>query len=128
MRKSSLTKVVSFAAAVSLAGIACADANLTLPEGFTATVAQEGLGAGRHLVVAPNGDVYLASRNGLVAMRDSNGDGTLDKTVPFGDVKGTEVRLYKNWLYVSDDVGVYRYALKQGDLAPTGKKETVVAG
>jgi len=78
---------------VSLAGIACADANLTLPEGFTATVAQEGLGAGRHLVVAPNGDVYLASRNGLVAMRDSNGDGTLDKTVPFGDVKGTEVRL-----------------------------------
>jgi glucose/arabinose dehydrogenase len=78
--------------------------------------------------VAPNGNVYLAGRNGLVAMRDTNGDGTLDKTQPFGDVKGTEVRLYKDWLYASDDVGVYRYALKKGELVPSGARETVVAG
>jgi glucose/arabinose dehydrogenase len=132
MRKSPLTSVVSISIVAALAStIACnafADANLTLPAGFTATVAQEGLGAGRHLVVAPNGDVYLAGRNGLVAMRDTNGDGTLDKTQPFGDVKGTEVRLYKDWLYASDDVGVYRYALKKGELAPGGAKQTVVAG
>jgi glucose/arabinose dehydrogenase len=36
-------------------------------------------------------------------------------------VKGTEVRVFKNWLYVSDDVGVYRYALKKGELAPHGR-------
>jgi glucose/arabinose dehydrogenase len=128
MRKNPLAQVVSFALAVSLAGIACADAELTLPDGFTATVAQEGLGTARHLVVAPNGNVYLAGRNGLVAMRDTNGDGTLDKTQPFGDVKGTEVRLYKDWLFASDDVGVYRYALKKGELVPSGARETVVAG
>jgi len=128
MRKNPLAQVVSFALAVSLAGIACADAELKLPDGFTAAVAQEGLGAARHLVVAPNGDVFLAGRNGLVAMRDTNGDGTLDRTQPFGDVKGTEVRLYKEWLYASDDVGVYRYRLKKGELAPSGAKETVVAG
>jgi glucose/arabinose dehydrogenase len=126
MRMPSLAKVVSVAA-VSLAGTAVADVTLKLPPGFTATVAQEGLGAGRHLVVADNGDVYLASHDGLVAMRDTNHDGTLDQTAPFGDVKGTEVRLFKDWLYVSDDVGVYRYPLKKGELAPGGARETVVA-
>jgi glucose/arabinose dehydrogenase len=130
MRKTRFASVVSISLVAVLAStIACnafADVNLTLPAGFTAKVAQEGLGAGRHLVVAPNGDVYLAGRNGLVAMRDTNGDGTLDKTQPFGDVQGTEVRLYKDWLYASDDVGVYRYRL--GELAPGGAKETVVAG
>jgi glucose/arabinose dehydrogenase len=128
MRKNLLVQVVSLSLAIVVAGSACAEAGLTLPAGFTATVAHNGLGAGRHLVVAPNGDVYLAGRNGLVAMRDTDGDGTLDKTEPFGDVKGTEVRLYGNWLYASDDVGVYRYALKKGELAPGSKKETVVGG
>jgi glucose/arabinose dehydrogenase len=132
MRKNPFASVVSAsivaAMASAIAGNAFADVKLALPAGFSAIVAQDGLGAGRHLVVAPNGDVYLAGRNGLVAMRDTNGDGTLDKTQPFGDVKGTEVRLYKNWLYASDDVGVYRYALKKGELAPGGAKQTVVAG
>jgi glucose/arabinose dehydrogenase len=131
MRKSTLASVVSISVVATLAStIACnayADDGLTLPAGFSAQVAHEGVGAGRHLVVAPGGDVYLAGRNGLVALRDTNGDGTLDKTEPFGDVKGTEIRLYKDWLYVSDDVGVYRFALEKGKLAPTGKKETVVS-
>jgi glucose/arabinose dehydrogenase len=40
---------------------------------------------------------------------------------------GTGVQLFGNWLYVSDDVGVYRYALEKGELAPTGPRETVVS-
>ena len=55
--------------------------------------------AGRHLAVAANGDIYLASRNGLVAMRDTNGDGKIDETQPFGDVKGTGIRIF------GDDTG-----------------------
>ncbi len=89
---------------------------------------QEGLGAGRHLAVASNGDIYLASRNGLVAMRDTNGDGKVDQTAPFGDVKGTGVRILGKWLYASDNVGVYRYPLKKGELAPAGARQTVVSG
>ena len=85
-------------------------------------VVQEGQGTGRHLAVAANGDVYLAGRNGLSALRDTNGDGKADVVTPFGDVKGTEVRIFKNWLYVSDDVGVYRYPLKKGELAPAGAR------
>jgi glucose/arabinose dehydrogenase len=131
MRNRPFLSVVSFVTAASLAGpfaaAAYADVEPTVPPGFTATVAHAGVGAARHLVVAPNGDVYLASRKGLVALRDTNGDGTLDQAVPFGDVGGTEVRLYKRWLYVSDDVGVYRYRMKKGALAPAGKKETVVS-
>lgn len=125
MRISSPVKVVSLIVAVSLAGAAFAE--VTVPAGFTATVVQEGLGAGRHLVLNGN-DIYLASRNGLVAMRDTNGDGKVDETKPFGDVKGTGIRLYKDWLYASDNVGVYRYALKKGELAPSGARETVVSG
>jgi glucose/arabinose dehydrogenase len=128
-------RIMCFARVVSLSvtmlgGVALAadDGGLTVPAGFTVTVVQEGLGAGRHLAVADNGDIYLASRNGLVAMRDKNGDGKVDETAKFGDVQGTGVRIHRNWLYVSDDVGVYRYPLKKGELAPSGARQTVVAG
>ena len=125
-----VVRVSYTACALALGGAALAADNdgLTLPAGFTATVVQEGQGGGRHLVVTPKGDIYLAGRQGLLAMRDKHHDGKADETQKFGDVKGTEVRLYKNFLYVSDDVGVYRYPLKKGELAPVGPRQTVVAG
>jgi glucose/arabinose dehydrogenase len=136
MRTTSLARVVSLKPALgALAGIALAapllaadNDGLTLAPGFAATVVQEGLGSGRHLAIAANGDIYLASRDGLVAMRDKDHDGKVDETAKFGDVQGTEVRIYKDWLYVSDNVGVYRYPLKKGELAPSGAKQVVVAG
>ena len=127
MRATSLAPVVSLALSLCGAAVA-ADGGLVLPPGFTATVVHEGLGAGRHLAVAANGDIYLAGKNGLVAMRDKNGDGRVDETVPFGDVKGTGVRIWKDWLYASNDVAVYRYPLKKGELAPSGARQTVVSG
>ena len=33
---------------------------ITLPDGFCALVVADGLGAARHLTVAPNGDIYVA--------------------------------------------------------------------
>jgi glucose/arabinose dehydrogenase len=132
MRATRFAKVVS----LNMLGLACAAATamaadndgLSLPPGFSATVVQEGQGGGRHLVVTASGDIYLAGRDGLVAMRDKDGDGKADETMKLGDVQGTEVRLYKSWLYVSDNVGVYRYPLKKGELAPTGPRQVVVAG
>ncbi len=125
-----LARVVSLTIATLATGVAAAQGvdGLKLPAGFTATVVQEGLGAGRHLAVAGNGDIYLASRNGLVAMRDTNRDGKVDETKPFGDVKGTGIQIHGDWLYASDNVGVYRYALKKGELAPSGEKQVVVGG
>ncbi len=127
MRSNVVSLTLALAAFAS--GAAAAESGgLTLPAGFTAQVVHEGLGAGRQLAVAANGNVYLASRNGLVALRDTNGDGTLDQSVPFGDVKGTGIQIHGEWLYASDNVGVYRYALKKGELAPGGARETVVSG
>jgi glucose/arabinose dehydrogenase len=132
MRTKNFARVVSVAMIAAIAGTAIgADAastdGLTLSPGFTATVVHEGSGAGRHLAIRDNGDLYLASRNGLVALRDKNGDFKADEITPFGDVKGTEVRLFDGYLYVSDDVGVYRYKLDPNGLVPGGEKETVVA-
>jgi len=133
MRMTSFSRVVSLTAAIG--GLALAaplhaadNDGLTLPPGFSATVVQEGLGAGRHLAVAANGDIYLASRTGLTAMRDKDGDGKVDETAKVGDVQGTGIQIHKGWLYASDNVGVYRYPLKKGELVPSGAKQTVVAG
>lgn len=130
MRTTYLARLVSLSVITVLAGAAFAadDAGLKLPEGFTAVVVQEGQGTARHLAIRANGDIYLAGRNGLVALRDTNGDFKADVVTPFGDVKGTGIQLYKNYLYVSDDVGVYRYALDAKELAPKGARETVVSG
>jgi glucose/arabinose dehydrogenase len=132
MRTTSFAWVVSFAASMAMvagAGAAAASADdLTLPPGFAATVVHEGAGAGRHLAIRDSGDLYLASRNGLVALRDANGDFKADEVVPFGDVKGTGVQIFDGFLYVSDNVGVYRYKLDAKALVPAGAKETVVAG
>jgi glucose/arabinose dehydrogenase len=127
MRTSKLVVSLAFVMAAGPAS-AAEESGLRLPAGFTATVFHEGVGAGRHLAVAGNGVVYLASRNGLAALRDTNGDGKADEVKPFGDVKGTGVRLHGDWLYASDNVGVYRYARKKGDFIPTGERQTVVSG
>jgi glucose/arabinose dehydrogenase len=130
MRTTISAQLVSLAAVAGFAAATSARADVpTLPAGFSAQVALEGRGPARHIAVAPNGNAYLASQDvGLLALQDSNKDGTFDVVKPFGDVKGTEVRLFGDWIYVSDDVGVYRYALKKGALVPDGKRETVVGG
>jgi glucose/arabinose dehydrogenase len=130
--ESPMKSVHRWVVSLSLAALAPALASaqepaLMLPAGFTATVMHEGVGTARHLAVADNGDVYLAGRKGLTALRDADGDGKLETATPFGDVKGTEVRIHGDWLYVSDNVGVYRYPLKKGELVPTGARQTVVS-
>jgi glucose/arabinose dehydrogenase len=128
MRTKNFARVVSLSLALYGGAALAADDAIKVPAGFSVTVVQEGLGAGRHLAVAANGDIYLAGRDGLVAMRDTNGDGKVDQTAKFGDVQGTGVLIHGDWLYVSDDVGVYRYPLKKGELAPSGARQTVVSG
>src|SRR3989442_1621936 len=62
---------------------------LKLPEGFCALVVADGLGPARHAVVAPNGDLFVALQGGrggagIVALRDTNGDGKMDVAEKFG--------------------------------------------
>ena len=59
---------------------------LKLPQGFCAAVIADNVGKGRHLVVASNGDLFLSletgrggTGGGVVALRDTDGDGKMDK-------------------------------------------------
>ncbi len=112
---------------------ACEDGGLELPDGFCATVVAEGVGPARHLAVLPNGDLYVKLRNtdgggGIVALRDTSGDGRADVTERFGDFGGTGIALRNGYLYASSQTAVMRYPLAEDALAPSGSPETVVDG
>jgi len=101
---------------------------ITLPAGFCAFVAADGLGAGRHMAVAANGDLYLALRDkgGVVALRDTNGDGRFEMKETFGSASATGVGIRNGYVYVATPNTVERYKLTPGRLKPTGAAEIVV--
>jgi glucose/arabinose dehydrogenase/mono/diheme cytochrome c family protein len=128
---------------------ACANDNsgITLPSGFCATIFADNIGHARHLVVAPNGVVYVNTWSGryygndkppaggfLVALQDTDGDGRADVNTRFGDsvatgsAGGTGIALYKDWLYAEVNDRIVRYALPTGSVAPSGAPEVVVSG
>jgi glucose/arabinose dehydrogenase len=114
-------------------------AGLRLPSGFCATIFADSIGAARHLVVAPNGDVFVnlrAGRRGVVAsiaagqvaLRDTNGDGRADVIERFGTAGGTGIGLFNGFLYADLGTSIVRYPLPAGQLKPGGTPETVVSG
>jgi glucose/arabinose dehydrogenase/mono/diheme cytochrome c family protein len=128
---------------------ACAADNggITLPPGFCATVFADNIGHARHLVVAPNGVVYVNTWSGryyhndtplpggfLVALQDTNGDGRADATMRFGETReegsagGTGIALYNGGLFAEVNDRIMRYALPAGAIAPTGAPEVIVSG
>src|SRR5882672_7545001 len=128
---------------------ACADDNggITLPAGFCATVFADDIGHARHLVVAPNGVVYVNTWSGryygndtppaggfLVALHDTNGDGQADVRLRFGDTRatgsagGTGIALYNGALYAEVNDRILRYAFPTRGIVPTAAPEIVVSG
>lgn len=103
---------------------------LTLPAGFCALVVADNLGTARHLAVAENGDTYVAlQRNnpgGVVALRDTNGDGRFEMKEHFGEGSTTGVALHNGYLYVAHPTRIERYKMSAGQLVPTGAPETIV--
>ncbi len=120
---------------------------ITLPTGFCATVFADTVGHARHMVVLPNGTVYVntwsgryygnapAPRGGfLVALRDTTGDGVADVRVRFGDsvrsggIGGTGVALYDGDLFAEANDKIVRYDLPADAIAPNASPTTVVSG
>jgi glucose/arabinose dehydrogenase len=105
---------------------------ISLAEGFRALVVADSLGEARHLVAAPNGDLYVMLRqpnqqgHSIVALRDSTGDGKADRIESFGEYSGTGIELYQGHLYFSSDTAVWRYPMAEGQLVPTGSPELMV--
>ncbi len=105
------------------------NAGLTLPAGFCAVVAGDSLGRIRHLAAATNGDLFAAVRGdsgGVLALRDTNGDGRFDVRRKFGPAGGTGIALQSGYLYFASDDAVVRWPWRAGQLEPTGAPDTVV--
>jgi glucose/arabinose dehydrogenase len=120
---------------------------ITLPPGFCATVFADHIGHARHLVVAPNGAVYVNTWSGryyrndrppsggfLVALQDTKGDGHADVVTRFGpgtesgNAGGTGIALYNGMLYAETNDKIVRYPLPAGTIVPTGKPDVIVSG
>jgi len=100
---------------------------LTLPPGFRALVVADNLKPLRNLTVAPNGDIYVKTREaGIYGLRDTDGDGRADVIKEFGSGGGTGIALRGDWLYESTDDHVFRYQLTPGELVPRGEPQRVV--
>jgi glucose/arabinose dehydrogenase/mono/diheme cytochrome c family protein len=135
------------AAGASPAACGPGDAGLTLPPGFCATVFADHIGHARHMVVAPNGVLYVNTWSGsyygndgpppggfLVALRDTDGDGRADATARFGPSYqqggrgGTGIAIYQGGLYAEERDRIVRYELPKNGIAPKGEPETIVSG
>jgi glucose/arabinose dehydrogenase len=133
---------VAVTAAIALAALvhgkdaaAACDADnggLKLPDGFCAAVVADGLGTARHLVVAPNGDVFVAlmesrgQTGGVAALHDSNGDGRFEVNERFGNHSTTGIAIRGDYLYVATTTSVLRYKMRPGQLKPAGEPEAIV--
>jgi glucose/arabinose dehydrogenase/mono/diheme cytochrome c family protein len=123
------------------------DSGLKLPAGFCATIFADGIGHARHLVVAPDGIVYVNTWSGryygndtphaggfLVALKDNTGSGKADfnqrfgETVQSGGAGGTGIGLYKGALFAEVNDRIVRYALPAGSIVPPGPAVPVVTG
>ncbi|MEO5824997.1 MAG: PQQ-dependent sugar dehydrogenase [Gemmatimonadales bacterium] len=114
-------------------GCDAGNGGLTVPAGFCASLFAE-VGAPRHLAVAPNGDVFVATQGrgdgngGVVAMRDRNGDGKADTTARFGTGPGTGIALAPDAIYFAPHAEVVRYRWKPGTLVPADAGTVIVRG
>ena len=140
---------VQFIGATTSLADACPSDNggLSLPKGFCATIFADNIGHARQMAVAPDGTVYVNTWSGVyyknndlppggfvVALKDTKGTGTADLVKRFGETQaeggkgGTGVYLYKNYVYAEINDRIVRYPLKDGEIAPEGKGETVLSG
>jgi glucose/arabinose dehydrogenase/mono/diheme cytochrome c family protein len=123
------------------------DSGLTLPAGFCATVFADAVGHARHMVVAPDGVLYVNTWSGryyhndtpppggfLVALQDKAGTGKADVTERFGETVqsggagGTGIGLYKGSIYAEINDRIVRYTLPSGSIVPQDPPVTIVSG
>ena len=122
-------------------------AGITLSQGFCATVFADNIGHARHLVVAPNGVVYVNTWSGryykddtppaggfLVALHDTKAAGKADVIERFGDTAaqgsagGTGIQLYSGSIYAEVNDKIVKFPVVTGAIVPKGKPQVVVSG
>jgi hypothetical protein len=90
---------------------------LNLPGGFCALVVYDaktptgGPARPRDIAVAPNGDVFVAIQSvggGVLALRDTDGDGKADQTARFGTSSANGIYFKSPYLYFAPDDRIER--------------------
>ncbi|HEX8904989.1 MAG TPA: PQQ-dependent sugar dehydrogenase [Longimicrobiaceae bacterium] len=113
------------------------NAGLTLPGGFCALVVYDARrptgapAAARHIAVAPNGDIFVAIQSpggGVLALRDTDGDGKADQTATFGSGPGHGIWFEAPFLYFAPNDRVERYRMDPATLTPVSGPEVIVSG
>ena len=105
---------------------------ILLPDKFGAVVVADSLGRGRHVVVNDNGDIYVHLRrltdegHGIMALRDTTGNGKADIIRGFSEVTGTGIEIHNGYLYYSSRTEVYRSPMAEGNLLPSSHIDTLV--
>lgn len=110
---------------------------LDLPAGFCALVVHDATtpagepARARHIAVAPNGDIFVAIQSaggGVLALRDTNGDGKADETAMFGSSSGHGIAFQEPYLYFAPDDRVERFLMSTESLTPVSGPEVIVSG
>ncbi len=94
--------------------IACDPDNggIKLPQGFCALVVANDVGVARHMAVAANGDLFVATQSrggrgqpqtggGVVGLHDADGDGKFEVREQIGTGSTTGVGLRNGYLYLA---------------------------
>ena len=108
---------------------------LTLPANFCAAVIARDVGIARHIVVRPNGDIYVAldnSRDGtitgaILALRDADGDGTYETQQRFGPTGGNGIAYQNEQLWFAPNDRILRYTFSGNELVPSGGPDIIAA-
>ena len=102
------------------------------PPGFCVTTFAGDLVRPRHMVFAPNGDLLVATRTGIVVLWDADGDGKSDAreraTLGGPDLSQQGVALSPDgrWLYLADSRAVRRVPFRPGLRQNEGAGEVVI--
>jgi glucose/arabinose dehydrogenase len=121
------------------------DSGITLSPGFCATIFADKIGHARHLVMAPNGVLYVNTWSGvyynndtppdggfLVALKDTKGTGHADVTMRFGETiadgghGGTGIGVFGGGLFAEINDRIVRYTLSD-DIVPKGDPATILS-
>jgi glucose/arabinose dehydrogenase len=81
--------------------------------------------------VAPNGDVFVANQSpggGVLALRDTDGDGKADQTAQFGTSPGNGIYFKSPYLYFAPNDRIERYHMSPASLTPVSGPEVIVSG
>lgn len=106
----------------------------TAPPGFTVTKFAGDLKNPRNTYIGPNNDIFVVesgtrgSKNQITVFRDTDNDGTFEtRSVFLGNLNQPYgMLILKNYFYVANTDGLYRYPYKGGELTLKSKAEKIL--